>query len=369
MTGCVENPAVPCAMTGACAVLSGIEGLSVIIHGASGCYFYPKSVLRKPIYSTMLLESEIVMGTVGRLREVIGQLGKTGRPVAVINTCIPALTGDDLSPAFADGSALFVDAPGYIGNAETGVKIAYDALNIWVSETRPGVNIDGVLGLDLFARGNLHEAERILALLGIPCALRLAADTYDHIRAGAAPYSVSVNPSWNAGIGDTLGSFLFPDLGDTAENLAEKFPNANIDALTKEWEHADEVMFHYADKFLRKFTPPTVAIAAQNSYCRMTEKMLTRYFGSDILAVFPREEVTDSAYINTALQEEKPDLLLGSSFEATAAPAAAFVGITHPDRSKISIAAPAMTGIEGGIAFMERCLNALMDAKREQINL
>ncbi|HJJ35698.1 MAG TPA: oxidoreductase [Methanocorpusculum sp.] len=362
----MENPAVPCAMTGACAVLSGIEGLSVVIHGASGCYYYPKSVLRKPIYSTMLLESEIVMGTVDRLRTVISQLGKTGKPVAVINTCIPALTGDDLSPAFEDGSALFVDAPGYVGTAETGMKIAYEALDIRTSATQPGVNIDGVLGLDLFARGNLHEAERLLALLEIPCSLKLAADTYDHIKAGGSPYTVSVNPSWNAGIGENLGSFLFPDAPAAARNLAEKFPDADLDRFMKEWEHADEVMFHYADKFLRKFTPPTVAIAAQKSYCTMAEKMLVRYFGSDILAVFPREDVTDSAYINSVLLEQQPDLLLGSSFEATAAPDAAFVGITQPDRSRISIAAHAMTGIEGGVSFMERCLNALMDIRQKK---
>lgn len=366
MTGCMESPAIPCAMTGACAVLSGIEGVSVIVHGASGCYFYPKSILRKPIYSTMLLESEIVMGTVDRLREVIGQLGKTGRQVAVINTCIPALTGDDLSPAFEDSDAIFVDAPGYIGNAEAGVKKAYEALKIHIDRTRPGINIDGILGLDLFARGNIHEAERLLALLDIPCSLKLAADTYENLQTGASPYSVSANPSWNANLGENLGSFLFPDLHRTAENIADKFPNCNLERFEKELQHADETLFRYADKFLRKYTPPTAVIASQKSYCTMAEKMLTRYFGSDILAVFPREEITDSAEINERLEELQPDLLLGSSFEASAVPSSVFVGITHPDRSRVAIAAHAMTGIEGGIAFMERCLNALMDAKRKK---
>ena len=69
---CLENPVMPCAMTGACAVLSGFAGLSVVIHGSSGCYYYPRSILRTHLHSTYLLESEIVFGTVDRLQE--GQL-------------------------------------------------------------------------------------------------------------------------------------------------------------------------------------------------------------------------------------------------------------------------------------------------------
>ena len=366
MKGCMENPAVPCAMTGACAVLSGFDGLAVVIHGASGCYYYPKSLLKAPLYSTFLLESEIVMGTVDRLHEVVSQLETAGKPVAVINTCVPALTGDDLSKAFASTSAIFVDSPGYIGNAEAGVKAAYDALNIAVNPEKEGVNIDGVLGLDLYARGNLHEAQRLLSLMHIPCSLKLAAEKYSSLASGASPYTVSVNPSWNSGIGKSLGSLLFPDLNETAKQLETAFPDADMSLFYEELHKADETMFYYADKYLRKYTPPTAAVVSQKSYCGFAEQMLSRYFGSDIVASLPREEITDSAEINRILQEAEPDLLLGSSFESAAVTGkpAAFVGITQPDRSRIGIAAQPMTGIEGGIAFMERCLNALMDTKK-----
>ena len=56
MTSCMENPVMPCAMTGACAVLSGFKGLAVVVHGSSGCYYYPRSILRAQLYSTYLLE-------------------------------------------------------------------------------------------------------------------------------------------------------------------------------------------------------------------------------------------------------------------------------------------------------------------------
>ncbi|MCQ2355228.1 MAG: nitrogenase component 1 [Clostridia bacterium] len=366
MKTCLENPAVSCAMTGACAVLSGFKGLSVVVHGSSGCYYYPKSVLKVPLYSTLLLESEIVLGTVERLHEVVSELEKAGKTVAVVNTCIPALTGDDLSGAFVGCDALFVDAPGYIGNADAGVSAAYKALDIPVNPETAGVNIDGVLPLDLFSRGNLHEAERLLSLMGIPVALKLASDTYERVKAGAAPYSISVNPSWDSGVGTSLGSFLFPDLKETASHLAEVFPDALFDRFYEELSRADETMFYYADKYLRKYTPPVVAVVSEKSYCDFAEKMLSRYFGSDVPVKLPREEIYDSAKISAAVSDAECDLLLASSYEASSLTRkdAAFVGITHPDRSRVSMSAAPLSGIEGGIYFMERCINALIDAKK-----
>ncbi len=359
---CLENPVMPCAMTGACAVLSGFSGLSVVIHGSSGCYYYPRSILKTSLYSTYLLESEIVFGTVDRLQEVVSALEAEGRPVAVVNTCIPALTGEDLANAFSGSEAVFVDSPGFAGNAEAGVKAAYDALNIQCTNV-PAVNIDGICGLDLFARGNLHEVRRMLAKLGIPVRLVLAADSYAKLRDGAAPYSISANPAWDARVGENLGSFLFPDIKETISALETRFPNADYGALEAEWEKADETMFYYADKYLRKYTPPTAAIAGQKSYCRFAEQMLVRYFGSDISVSLPREEVTDYTEISDKISAANPDIIIGSTFEASAADAA-FFGLTHPDRSRISMSARAVSGIEGGVMFLEGVLNSLMDFQK-----
>ncbi|HJJ58568.1 MAG TPA: oxidoreductase [Methanocorpusculum sp.] len=372
---CIENPLSPCAMTGACAVLSGFKGLAVVVHGSSGCYYYPKALLKTPLYSTFLLESEIVLGTVDRLKEVVSGLEKTGKPVAVVNTCVPALTGEDLSKAFAAvtlpsgteaSGAVFVDTPGYIGDAAAGAAAAYKALDIRINPEIRGVNIDGVLSLDLFARGNLHEAERLLSLMHIPAAVRFASDTYAHLMSGVAPFTVSVNPSWDAGVGTYLGSFLFPELKKTAEALEKQFPGAVFDVFYEELSRADEQMFYYADKYLRKYAPPRAAVTSGRGYCEFADKMLRRYFGSDAALQLSREEITDYTVICEKLQEYKPDLLLGSSFEAAAVREipCAFVGMTHPDRSRISMSASAVSGIEGGISFMERCINALIDVKK-----
>ena len=140
--GLCTNPVWPCAMTGACSVLAGFSGLNVLIHGSSGCYYYPRSLLKVPLFSTYLLESEIVFGTVDRLREVVNTLSTSKKPIAVLNTCIPALTGEDLSGAFSGEETNFVDAPGFIGNVEEGAKIAFERLGIETDASREGVNID-----------------------------------------------------------------------------------------------------------------------------------------------------------------------------------------------------------------------------------
>ena len=50
--GLCTNPVWPCAMTGACSVLAGFSGLNVLIHGSSGCYYYQRSLLKVPLFST-----------------------------------------------------------------------------------------------------------------------------------------------------------------------------------------------------------------------------------------------------------------------------------------------------------------------------
>lgn len=367
--GLCTNPVWPCAMTGACSVLAGFSGLNVLIHGSSGCYYYPRSLLKVPLFSTYLLESEIVFGTVDRLREVVNTLSTSKRPIAVLNTCIPALTGEDLSGAFSGEETLFVDAPGFIGSVEEGAKIAFERLGIETDASRDGVNIDGVSLLDLFWRGNLHEAKRILTEMGIPTALCLAKDSYENLRKGAALHTISVNPSYPSEVGTMLGSFLFPDLKETCAKLADTFPNADIDPILEEWKRADEQLFYSSDKYLRKYEPPVVAVCAQESYALFAKSMMERYFGSDVPVTLARNRdavnipsETDLTKITGHIAGCSPDLILASTFEANAYPKAAFLGITPPDRSRVSIAARPIAGIEGGIMFMENVLNTLIDA-------
>jgi nitrogenase molybdenum-iron protein alpha/beta subunit len=363
------NPVWPCAMIGAVATFAGFPDLCIIIHGSSGCYYYPKSLLKVPLFSTYLLESEIVLGTINRLHEIITEIAMIGKPIVVVNTCVPALIGEDLKMAFSGTTATFVDAPGSCGNVEEGATKAFMAMmpNI-ATDHRSGINIDGINLLDLFWRGNLHETERLLDLLGIPVAVRFCCDTWNNLRQGAASVTISANLSYASGVGEGLGSMLFLDIPKTVDRCLTQFPNIDADAVLVERQHAEERLFYSCDKYLRKYTPPIVAIAAQESYAVFAKAMVERYFGSDVPVVFARNHATknvpysvNSAEINAAIAAAKPDLILGSTFEATAYQSAAFFGITPPDRSHICIAARPITGVEGGLVLIEGVLNALMN--------
>lgn len=165
-----DNPLWPCAMTGAAACLAGFDGMSVVIHGSSGCYYYPTTLLHAPLHGTFILENEVIFGSEDRLREVIGGLAGTGNRIAVITTCVPAILGEDIHSMLADLDVLLVDSPGFAGDAEAGYSKALTLLAPETDAATEGVNIDGVCLLDPFSQGNLQEIRRLLGLAMIPVA-------------------------------------------------------------------------------------------------------------------------------------------------------------------------------------------------------
>ncbi|WP_243670826.1 nitrogenase component 1 [Methanoculleus chikugoensis] len=99
-------------MTGAVACLSGFEDIAVVVHGSSGCYFYPASLVGGvPIHGTFLVENEVIFGTESRLAEVIRELVGRYARIAVVNTCVPAIMGEDIGDLAGDGQILVVDSP------------------------------------------------------------------------------------------------------------------------------------------------------------------------------------------------------------------------------------------------------------------
>ena len=114
------TPLWPCAMTGAAACLAGFEGIAVVIHGSSGCYYYPATLLHAPLHGTFILESEVIFGSGNRLREVIGDLSGRGGRIAVITTCVPSALGEDIKSMVDEKDIIVVDSPGFAGEMEAG---------------------------------------------------------------------------------------------------------------------------------------------------------------------------------------------------------------------------------------------------------
>ena len=161
MPGCL-NPVWPCALTGAVTALSGFSGIAVVIHGSSGCYFYPATLLHNDLHSTFLVEQEVIFGTSERLTGLVDELPKTYEKVAVVNSCVPSILGEDVREILSEFNIIFVDSPGYTGDFESGYLGALIDLPVCIGQEDYRVNIEGINLIDPFARGNQREAERLL---------------------------------------------------------------------------------------------------------------------------------------------------------------------------------------------------------------
>ena len=120
MSGCL-NPLWPCALAGAVTALSGFSGIAVVIHGSSGCYYYPSTLLHRELHSTFLVEQEVIFGSGERLREVVHDLSRRYDLVAVVNSCVPSVLGEDTRELLQGCNTIVIDAPGVYGGFRTGI--------------------------------------------------------------------------------------------------------------------------------------------------------------------------------------------------------------------------------------------------------
>ncbi len=208
-------------MTGAAACLAGFKGITVVIHGSSGCYYYPATLLHAPLHGTFILENEVVFGSGDRLRKVIGELSGKGNRIAVITTCVPSLLGEDIKSMLDENDVILVDSPGFAGDLETGYQAALASLSPAADPGRPGVNIDGVSLSDPFYEGNLEEISRILHRAGIPVGTVFCRDL-SAMAEHASPLTIGTNEDFGSGVGKYVGGTLgIPVLRATSKGFLQ----------------------------------------------------------------------------------------------------------------------------------------------------
>ena len=368
------TPLWPCAMTGAAACLAGFDGIHVVIHGSSGCYYYPSTLLNAPLYGTFILENEVVFGSDNRLKEVIGDLSGKGGRIAVITTCVPAVMGEDISAILPGEDILLVDSPGFAGELETGYRAALLALAPKVDPKRKGVNIDGVSLSDPFFKGNIAEVTRLLRMAGVPVGTVFCRD-WAEMAAHAAPLTIGTNTDFASGVGKYLGGTLgIPALRETFERLENGIPDADASLVFDELDMQEERIVGACDRFLRRHTPPSVAIFAGAAYADYAADTLKRYLDDEIRFVgtrndppagrktrYRQEKANDFGLVAERLRETAPDLVIGSAFEQPVCPDAAFVGIIPPLQDRVRLTYPPLAGTEGTLRFVEEILNTCMD--------
>jgi nitrogenase molybdenum-iron protein alpha/beta subunit len=363
-------------MTGAAACLAGFEGITVIIHGSSGCYYYPATLLHAPLHGTFILENEVIFGSGDRLREVIGDLSGKGNRIAVITTCVPSVLGEDIKSMLDENEVIIVDSPGFAGEMETGYHTALSLLSPTIDPGCQGVNIDGVSLSDPFYEGNIQEVSRILHCAGIPVGTVFCRDMSERV-GHASQLTIGTNDDFKSGVGKYVGGTLgLPILRATCESLATGYECSDMDPVFTELDNQEERVIHACDKFLRRYDPPGVAIFAGAAYAIFAAETLKRYLDAQILVVGTRndsparsntdyrvEKLTGFEDVGHTITEVEPDLVIGSSFERSLSSGRAFVGIIPPLRGQVRLAHPPLVGINGTLQFIENVLNACMDKK------
>ena len=375
MPGCL-NPVWPCALTGAVTALSGFSGIAVVIHGSSGCYFYPATLLHNDLHSTFLVEQEVIFGTSERLVELVKDLSLTYKKVAVVNSCVPSVLGEDIRDILSEFNIIFVDSPGFTGDFESGYLGAVKALPVCMGQGAKRVNIEGINLIDPFARGNQREAERLLQQMGVPIGTIFCHDSYQSLGCTAG-FSVTVNPDLSTGYGYELGSLLgLSSIRKTVSTLSDRFCDAEAGGIENEIIMVEERIIKAADKYLKRYDPPSVAIFSTFSYSGFAAAALKKYLDADIVFCGSRNDplapctdtvtITSLAIIESAIRDHAPDLVLGSTFERSVAGTASFVGLTPPIRGEFRLSSKPLAGTEGELSFMEDVLNACMNHQQRK---
>ena len=368
-----DNPLWPCAMTGAAACLAGFDGIAVVIHGSSGCYYYPTTLLHAPLHGTFILENEVIFGSEDRLLEVIGGLSKTGKRIAVITTCVPAILGEDIRSMLEGHDVILVDSPGFSGDIEIGYAKALAMLEPRTDPGSCGVNIDGVCMFDPFSAGNVQEMVRLFRMASVPVGTIFCQDHLENVHR-AAPYTVGTNGDFASGTGEYLGGMLgFDAVRETFTRIGEAIDGSDIDPVLAELDHQEERVVQACDKYLHRYDPPVAAVFGGCSYATFAARMLNQYLDAGICSIGSRNSECDTAFpiarvaglsqVRDLISAHSPDLVIGSSFERSVCGNAAFVGIIPPLRGSIRLFPSPVAGTNGTLSFIEQVLNACMNKK------
>jgi len=356
-------------MVGAVACLSAYTGIGVVVHGSSGCWFYPSSLLKTDLGCTDLSAEEAVMGSGERVRAVVEAALARHPRVAVVNTCVPGIVGEDLAGLLDGLPVTLVDAPGFLGDASVGHTAAVAALRPVVDPDAGTVGIDGLSPLDPFFRGDLHECERLLRLAGAVPGTRYAGGPVESL-GRASPVSVVANPVYAAGPGERAGDLLgLEAVRATFARLADRDPRIDPGPVEEECREADMRCRRACERYLARHDPPRAAILGDGDRVRAAARTLVRYLDADVVLLGDRAgtpgspgerwwRAGDLGLVQEALQATSPDLVLGSSFEERFSPGAAFVPFAPPVRGRPRLASVPLAGVEGTLALVEAVLLA-----------
>lgn len=185
-----------CAFDGAKIALQPLTDVAHLVHGPIACEGNSwdnrgakssGSSLWRTSFTTDINETDVIFGGEKRLYKAVREIIEKYDPPAVFvyQTCVPAMTGDDINAVCKAASAKFgtpvipVNAPGFVGPKNLGNKLAGEALLDHVIGTREpeyttpyDINIIGEYNLS----GELWQVKPLLDELGIRILASISGD-------------------------------------------------------------------------------------------------------------------------------------------------------------------------------------------------
>lgn len=187
MSHYIQNPRSSCALGGAFATVSRVDGIVPIYHTGPGCGLqtastggYPTNFVGSGIPSSNMLEKNVVFGGINRLRdEINGALEvMDGDMFYILTGCAADIIGDnttDLAEEYKDAPVpmVFMETGGFKGNNLIGHQMVIETFANKVADknyTKQDnlVNLFGIVpGHELTWAGNIDEITRLLNKLGL----------------------------------------------------------------------------------------------------------------------------------------------------------------------------------------------------------
>ena len=184
-----------CSVSGALSVSAFIKDSVSIVHGPAGCAHQASSLFHSAmiandrfdipyIYTSGLLEEQIIFGGENRLKESISEaLSYNPSVVFIIGTCISETIGDDIDSVCSDTwrvPVINLNTSGFLGDSfERGFLNAIKGASGLITpceEKRLSANVIGEKNLEFEVEENFSEIERLLGLLGIDINIRFVRD-------------------------------------------------------------------------------------------------------------------------------------------------------------------------------------------------
>lgn len=187
MSHYIQNPRSSCALGGAFATVSRVDGIIPIYHTGPGCGLqtastggFPTNVVGSGIPSSNMLEKQVVFGGINRLRdEINGALEVMEADLFYVLTgCAADIIGDnttDLADEYKDAKVpfVFMETGGFKGNNLVGHQLVMEtfAEKIADKDYKKQDNLVNLLGIvpghELTWAGNIEEITRLLNRLGL----------------------------------------------------------------------------------------------------------------------------------------------------------------------------------------------------------